>query len=158
MLRALNATNRFRIAHRVSDSNGGTKLDLKTPIGVFPTSLELNVIQFDTPTQLKFVVLDQKTVIADKVTTRLTKKARENGGERNSHYDEHRSVPLTGSPRMHVYAGLKCESESLLTRTKLQKLDKKFFHVSKMGSRCRGPNLEVQKKTLTDFSRYMSEL
>ena len=68
--------NPFRFAGNTFESLVQNSIQLKTPFGVAPVYVQLDVFQADIPALLGMDVLDRESLMADTVANRLIKRTR----------------------------------------------------------------------------------
>ena len=122
--------NRFRFADSIFESLGKICIPLRTPPGVTPVPVVMDVVQADIPPLLGIDILDKESLIADTVSNRLQKRTFFNGQKGEKEYMDAWSVPLCRAESGHVYADMDWSNSVFFSRAQLAKLHRQFFHPS----------------------------
>ena len=122
--------NRFRFANSVFESRGKITIPLRTPLGIPPVNVDLDIVDADIPALLGMDVMDRELLTPCTITNRLIRKTPQVDSDGTKNFVEEWSVPLLRSRSNHLYAHMDLSTAMYFTRSQLLKLHRQFFHPS----------------------------
>ena len=103
---------------------------LKTPNGIAPIEVILEVVRADIPALLGLDVLDRERLTPDTAFNRLAKRHKHITTENKAVYIEDWYIPMRRSRSRHSYVPLRVSIDTYFTRSQLHTLHRQFFHPS----------------------------